>query len=90
VRLSPFGTSGTNWPIVPTPDDNDDECGAIGGMRIDLGNRSTREKTCLSATLSTTNATLPRLQPGPRGGKPAINSLSYGTAKESKEKPNGA
>jgi hypothetical protein len=32
VRLSPLGTSATNWPIVPAPDDGD--CGAVGGMRI--------------------------------------------------------
>jgi hypothetical protein len=45
VRLSLLGTSATNWPIVPAPDvDNDDECGAVGGMRIDRGNRSTRRK----------------------------------------------
>jgi hypothetical protein len=34
----------TNWPIVPGPnvnDDDDDECGAVGGMRIDKGNWST-------------------------------------------------
>jgi hypothetical protein len=43
VRLSPLGTSVTNWPIVPAPDD-DDECGAVGGMRIGRGNRSTRRK----------------------------------------------
>jgi hypothetical protein len=39
VRLS---TSATNWPTVPAPDD--DECGAVGGMRIGTGNRSTRRK----------------------------------------------
>jgi hypothetical protein len=33
----------TVWPIVPAPDD-DDDCGAIGGMRIGRGNRSTRRK----------------------------------------------
>jgi hypothetical protein len=43
VRLSPPGTSATIWPIVPVPDD-DDECGAIDGMRIGRGNRSTRRK----------------------------------------------
>jgi hypothetical protein len=43
VRLSPFGTLATNWPIVPSPDD-DDECGAVGGIRIGRGNRSTRRK----------------------------------------------
>jgi hypothetical protein len=42
VRLSPLGTAATIWPIVPTPDDGDDVCGAIGGMRIDRENRSTR------------------------------------------------
>jgi hypothetical protein len=35
-------------------------------------------KTCPSATLSTTNPTWP--DPGRRGGKPAINRLSYGAA----------
>jgi hypothetical protein len=25
VRLSPLGTSATNWPIVPAPDDDDDD-----------------------------------------------------------------
>jgi hypothetical protein len=39
------------------------------------------EKTCPSATLFTTNSTSPDLglNPGRRGGKPAINRLSYGT-----------
>jgi hypothetical protein len=38
--------------------------------------------TCPSATLSTTNPTWPDpgLNPGCRGGKPATNRLSYGTA----------
>jgi hypothetical protein len=40
------------------------------------------EKTCPSATLSTKNPTWPDLvsNPGSRGGKPATNRLSYGTA----------
>jgi hypothetical protein len=40
------------------------------------------EKTCPSATFSTTNATWldPGLNPGRRGGKPATNRLSYGAA----------
>jgi hypothetical protein len=42
--------SATIWPIVPDPDD---ECGAVGGMRISRGNRNTREKICCpSATFS--------------------------------------
>jgi hypothetical protein len=45
VRLSPLGTSATDWPIVPAPDDDDDdECGAVGGMRTGRGNRITRRK----------------------------------------------
>jgi hypothetical protein len=36
VRLSPLGTPATNWPRVI-----DDECGAVGGMRIGRGNRNT-------------------------------------------------
>jgi hypothetical protein len=45
VRLSPLGTSATDWPIVPaSDDDDDDECWAVGGMRIGTRNRSTRRK----------------------------------------------
>jgi hypothetical protein len=54
VRLSPLGTSVTNWPIVPPHMIDDDECGAVGGMRMGRGNRSTRRKR---TTLSTTNTT---------------------------------
>jgi hypothetical protein len=41
------------------------------------------EKTCPSATLSTTNPTWadPGANTGRRGGKPATNRLSYGAAK---------
>jgi hypothetical protein len=37
--LGPLGTSATEWPIVPAPDDYDD--GEFGGMKIGRGNRST-------------------------------------------------
>jgi hypothetical protein len=33
VRPSPLGTSATVWPLVPASDD-DDECEAVGGLRI--------------------------------------------------------
>jgi hypothetical protein len=51
-------------------------------MKLTGENRSTRGKTCLSATLSTTNPTLtdPASNPGLRDGRPAANRLSYGTA----------
>jgi hypothetical protein len=47
VRLSPLGTSATNWPIVPAPDMIDDECGAFSLIRIGKGNRRTRRKPAL-------------------------------------------
>jgi hypothetical protein len=47
-----------------------------------LGKPKYSEKTCPSATLSTTNPTWldPGLNTGRRGGKPATNRLSYGAA----------
>jgi hypothetical protein len=52
-------------------------------MRLTGENRSTRGKTCPSATLSTTNPTWtdPGSNPGLRGGRPVTNRLSHGTAK---------
>jgi hypothetical protein len=41
--VSPLGTSATNWPIVPVPDD-DDDCEEVDGMGIGRGNQSTRRK----------------------------------------------
>jgi hypothetical protein len=51
-------------------------------MKLTGENRSTRGKTCPSATLSTTNPTWIELgsNPGLRGGRPAANLLSHGTA----------
>jgi hypothetical protein len=44
-------------------------------MKLTGENRRTRGKTCLSATLSTTNPTWtdPGSNPGLRGGRPAVN-----------------
>jgi hypothetical protein len=67
-KLCPLGTSATEWPIWWNED----------------WQRKPKysEKTCPSATLSTTNPTWPdpSLNPGRRGGKPATNRLSYGAA----------
>jgi hypothetical protein len=51
-------------------------------MKLTGENRSTRGKTCTSYTLSTTNPTWtdPGSNPGLRGGRPAANRLSHGTA----------
>jgi hypothetical protein len=51
-------------------------------MKLTGENRSTRGKTCPSATLSTTNPTWtdPGSNPGLRGGRPTANRLNHGTA----------
>jgi hypothetical protein len=53
-------------------------------MKLTGENRSTRGKTCPSATLSTTNPTWidPGSNPSLRGEKLAANRLSHGTACE--------
>jgi hypothetical protein len=81
VRLSPFGTAATNWPIVPAPVDR-------WWVWSSWWNESWQEKpnysekTCHNATLSTTNPTRPGpcSNPGHRSRKPATNRLSCGTA----------
>jgi hypothetical protein len=35
----------------------EDDCGAIGGIKIGMGKQKYSEKTCPSTTLSTTNPT---------------------------------
>jgi hypothetical protein len=78
VRLSPLGTSAT---IVAAPHDR---WWVWSSRRNEIwqGNRIYSEKTCPSATVSTTNPTWPELgsNPGRRGGKPETNRLSYDAA----------
>jgi hypothetical protein len=82
VRLSPLGTAATIGLLFQPHMRDDGECAAIGGTKIDTGNRSTGRKPAPSATLSTTNPTSPDpgSNTGRRGRKPATNRLSYGTA----------
>jgi hypothetical protein len=69
------------WPIVSAPDDR---CWLWSSWWNEdwQGKPKYSEKTRPSATLSTTNPTWPDVgsNPGRRGGKPATNRLSYGTA----------
>jgi hypothetical protein len=78
-KLGPLGTSATNWPIVPAPGECED--GEFGGIKIGRETEVLGE-TCPSATLCNTNPTWPDpgSNPGRRGGKPATNRLSYGSA----------
>jgi hypothetical protein len=61
---------------------DDDDCGAVGGVRIGRGNRSTRRKPApVPVRPPQINPTWPDRDsnPGRSGGKPATNRLSYGT-----------
>jgi hypothetical protein len=75
-------TSAANWPIVPAPDDRWWRVWTSWWNGTWLGQQKYSEKTCPSATLSTTNPTWPDLgsNPGRRGGKLSANRLSFGTA----------
>jgi hypothetical protein len=81
VRLNPLGTSATNWPIVPARDDR--WIWSVWWNENWQGKVKYSEKTCPSATLSTTNPRWSDLgsNPGRHGGKLATNRPSYGTAK---------
>jgi hypothetical protein len=81
VSLSPFGTSATNWPIVPAHDDRWWAWSSRWNEKLQ-GKPKYAEKTCSSATLLTMNPTWrdPGSNPGLPGGNSAINSLSYGAA----------
>jgi hypothetical protein len=47
ARLRSLGTPTNSGPIVPSPDDDDEECGAAGGMTIGRARRNQKysEKT---------------------------------------------
>jgi hypothetical protein len=70
------------WPIVTAPDDRWWRLWSSWWNEDWQGIPKYSEKTYPSATLSTTNPIWPDLgsNPGRRGGKPATNRLSYGTA----------
>jgi hypothetical protein len=81
VGLSPL-YCGHFWPIVPAPDDGWGWLWSNWWNEDWQGKPKYSEKTCPSATVSTTNPTWPdpESNPGRRGGKPATNRLSYGAA----------
>jgi hypothetical protein len=81
VRLSQFGTAATTGLLYQPQTIDDGDCGAIGGMKIGRGNRSTRIKPApvpLCPSQIPHDLTRARTQ-GP-GGKPATNRLSYSVA----------
>jgi hypothetical protein len=79
MGLSPLGTAAISGLLYQPHMIDDGDCGAIGGMKIGKGNRSTRRKPA-PAPLCPCGGPDPGSNPGGRGGKPTINSLSYGAA----------
>jgi hypothetical protein len=81
VRLSPLGTSATNWPIVAGLD-NGWWVWRSWWNGIWQGKPKDSDKTCPSGILSAKNPTWPDLDSnlGRCGGKTATNRLSYGMA----------
>jgi hypothetical protein len=81
VRLSPFGISATNWPIIPAMDNRWWVWSSQWNENWQ-GKLKYSEKTCPSVTFSATNPTLPDLglDLGHCIGKPVTNLLSCGTA----------
>jgi hypothetical protein len=73
---------GHYWPIVPAPDDTWWWLRSNWWNEYWQGKPKYSEKTCPSATLSTTNPTWPEpgSTPGRRDGKPSTDDLSYGAA----------
>jgi hypothetical protein len=80
MRLGPLGTSATNWPILPAPNDR-----RVWSSRWNdnwQGKPKYSKKPFSTRALSTTNPTRPDLGSNPyrRVGKPAANGLSCVTA----------
>jgi hypothetical protein len=69
------GVEPSSLLLGPVPAPDDDECGAVGGVRIGRGNRSTRRKPApVQLCLPQIPLDLTRLSnPGHRGGKPATS-----------------
>jgi hypothetical protein len=78
-----LGTAATSGVLYKPQMIDEGDCGAIDGMKIGRGHRSTRRKPAPAPLCPPQNPTWPYLgsNPGRRGGKPATNRLSYGAAK---------
>jgi hypothetical protein len=82
VGLSPLSTAATSGLLYKPQMIDEGDCGAIGGMKIGRGNRSTRRKPAQAPLCppQIPQDQTPDSNPGRRGGKPATNRLSYGAA----------
>jgi hypothetical protein len=82
VGLSPLGTATTSSILYQPQMIDEGDCGAIGGMKIGRGNRSTRRKPTPAPLRPPQNPTWQTRSRSPdrSGGKPTTNRLSYGAA----------
>jgi hypothetical protein len=79
VQLGPLDTTATDRCVMPAPGDYGD--GEIGGMMIGWGTEIHRESLPQCRFVChKPHMICPDANPGPHGGKPATNPLSYGTA----------
>jgi hypothetical protein len=79
VQLGPIVTAATNMPILPAPDEYAN--GEIGEMMFWQGKHKYSEKIApVPLCPPQTPHACPDAKPARRGGKPATNRLSYGTA----------
>jgi hypothetical protein len=77
VRLSPLGTAATSGLLYQPQMIDDSDCGAIDGMKIGKGNRSTRRKR---APMPLCPPQTPHDLTRARTRVAAVGSLSYGMA----------
>jgi hypothetical protein len=78
VSLSPLATAATTGVLYKPQMIDEGDCGAIGGIKIGRGNRSTRRKPA-PAPRYPPQIPEPGSNQGRRGEKPAINSSSGNT-----------
>jgi hypothetical protein len=79
LTVSPLCTAATIGLLYQSQMIDDGDCGAVGGVKVGRGNRSTRRKPAPMPLHPRQIPHDPGSKPGLRGGKPETNRLSYGS-----------